>query len=99
MPIERAAPEIDPVVRIASNSAILPGPMRPPDGKSMRMDRCVPAMVEPSRTCADEVARIVRFRQGPRGARAANVHRRTWPALPLLKQRCRGFQRDPDAPG
>jgi hypothetical protein len=46
MPIDRAAAEIDPVDWMASRSAIFPGPMRPPDGRSMRMDRCVPAMVD-----------------------------------------------------
>ena len=45
--MDRAAAEIDPVERIASRSAILPGPMRSPDARSMRMERCVPAMVDP----------------------------------------------------
>ena len=48
MPSVRAAPEIDPVERIASSNAILPGPMRSPLGKSMRMERCRPAMMHPS---------------------------------------------------
>jgi hypothetical protein len=45
MPIERAAAEIDPVDRIASKSAIFPGPIRPPDARSMRMERCVLAIM------------------------------------------------------
>ena len=45
IPSERAAAEIEPVARIASSSAILPGPMRSPLAKSMRMERRVPVMV------------------------------------------------------
>src|SRR5947209_2943734 len=44
MPILRAAAEIDPLSRIASSSAIFPGPMRSPFSRSMRIDRRVPAM-------------------------------------------------------
>ena len=42
--MDRAAAEIEPVERIASRSAILPGPMRLPEARSMRMDRWVPAI-------------------------------------------------------
>src|SRR5882757_5387527 len=44
MPICRAAAEIEPVAWIASNRAILPGPMRSPLVRSMRMLRRVSAM-------------------------------------------------------
>src|SRR6516164_582329 len=45
MPRDRAAAEIDPVDRIASNRAIFPGPMRFPLARSIRMEMRVPAMV------------------------------------------------------
>src|ERR1700683_3709650 len=44
MPSVRAAAEIEPVERIASKSAIFPGPMRAPEARSMRIVRFVPAM-------------------------------------------------------
>src|SRR5262245_14808012 len=46
---ERAAAEIEPVDRIASSSAILPGPMRSPVVRSIRMERRVVAMTFKSR--------------------------------------------------
>src|SRR5215472_17470129 len=49
MPRERAPAEIDPVERIASRSATLPGPMRSPLARSIRMERRGPAMAFGSR--------------------------------------------------
>src|SRR5207237_977725 len=49
MPSARAAAEIEPVARMASSSAIFPGPMRSPFSRSMRMDRRVPVMAFGSR--------------------------------------------------
>src|SRR5262249_43437996 len=45
MPSARAAAEIDPVDLIASSNAILPGPMRSPFARSIRMERRVPDMM------------------------------------------------------
>src|SRR5271154_7337012 len=73
MPMERAAPEIDPVDRIASKSAILPGPIRFPDARSMRMESFAPAMVNSLNEPA-EVSRIAGFRQG--GSSPARGQRR-----------------------
>src|SRR6185312_16958045 len=39
-----AAAVIDPVLRIASNRAIFPGPIRPPDSRSMRIETWVSAI-------------------------------------------------------
>ena len=45
MPRCRAASLIDPVLRIASSTAIFPGPMRSPLARSRRMQRRVSVMV------------------------------------------------------
>src|SRR5262249_21239529 len=55
MPSDRAAAEIEPVERIASRSAILPGPMRSPLARSIRMERRVAAMVVRSHKIFGEV--------------------------------------------
>src|SRR6185437_13134891 len=62
MSSDRAAAEIEPVERMASKSAILPGPMRAPDARSMRIERWVSAMyrylAEPSRCHSDRAAAV-----------------------------------------
>jgi hypothetical protein len=60
MPSERAAAEIEPVERIASKSAIFPGPMRAPEARSMRIERCVPAIAFTLRTPRDVTPRARR---------------------------------------
>src|SRR5215469_13028608 len=75
----RAAAEIEPVERIASSSAILPGPMRSPFSRSMRMDRRVPAMdaasLDKSEVSHAQLSRSVKrhssapYAQGPARAR------------------------------
>src|SRR5215472_12150401 len=44
MSIDFAAAVIDPVLRIASNRAILPGPIRSPVSKSMRIESWIAAI-------------------------------------------------------
>src|ERR1700722_17185791 len=78
----RAAAEIEPVERIASKSAILPGPIRLPFSRSMRIDRRMPTMglasLERVEASHAHMGRSVKrhcmlhaYGTGPRGAAAA----------------------------